>query len=135
MMDVATFAIHKQNIQRRLDAATIGIATQARPADGSYISEDGYIIDPDTGLETDQLACFVSEEMIENAKDRIQQANSFDIDVYEIRYVSSQSEKEDGVVRLSASGAYTDMLTRLFKQDLKIPFAVQSYAVCSYSVK
>lgn len=135
MIDFASFAVQKQNLQRKLDAATIGVAAQARPADGSYISEDGYIIDEATGLETEHIACEVTETMLNQAYDRVSQSTSRDIDLYEIKYVSSQAEKEDGVVRISARGEYNDMMTRIFRQNIKIPFVVQSYAVCSYSVR
>lgn len=133
MIDVASFAIQKKNLQRRLDAAALGIAIQARPTNGTYITEDGFIVDPDTMEVTDHIACEVTDEMVAEAEDRIQQATKVDIDSYQVKYISTQAEKEDGVVRLSVEAEYNDLITKVFKMNIKIPYQVQSYAVCTYS--
>ena len=117
----------KANLQRRLDALTLGIVAKAAPDADTFVDAEGTILIGDReGLKV----CELVEDDFEEAYDRLER-DAYDIQIVSIDEISHEDEMDKGVAKITVTAKATKFLVNGFLNDkLEIKYRFQSVSVC-----
>ena len=132
MIDYLHIASDKANLQRRVDAAVLGMVAEAMPDENVTVDIDGTIT---SGTNTGKKVCEITTDIVNRGIERLRKdAYDAKIDLDGIVNLSDEDQMKSGIAKIEARGYRDDLLIGAFIPNAHFSYIVEGYASCNIKV-
>ena len=132
MIDYLHIASDKANLQRRVDAAVLGMVAEAMPDENVTVYIDGTIT---SGTNTGKKVCEITTDIVNRGIERLRKdAYDAKIDLDGIVNLSDEDQMKSGIAKIEARGYSDDLLISAFIPNAHFSYIVEGYASCNIKV-
>lgn len=132
MIDYLHIASDKANLQRRVDAAVLGMVAEAMPDENVSVDIDGIIT---SGANTGKKVCEITTDIVNRGIERLRKdAYDAKIDLDGIVNLSNEDQMKSGIAKIEARGYSDNLLISAFIPNVHFSYIVEGYASCSIKV-
>ena len=132
MIDYLHIASDKANLQRRVDAAVLGMVAEAMPDENVTVDIDGTIT---SGTNTGKKVCEITTDIVNRGIERLRKdAYDAKIDLDGIVNLSDEDQMKSGIAKIEARGYSDDLLISAFIPNAHFSYIVEGYASCNIKV-
>ena len=132
MIDYLHIASDKANLQRRVDAAVLGMVAEAMPDENVTVDIDGTIT---SGSNTGKKVCEITTNIVNRGIERLRKdAYDAKIDLDGIVNLSDEDQMKSGIAKIEARGYSDDLLISAFIPNAHFSYIVEGYASCNIKV-
>lgn len=132
MIDYLHIASDKANLQRRVDAAALGMVAEAMPDENVSVDIDGIIT---SGTNTGKKVCEITTDIVDRGIERLRKdAYDAKIDLDGIVNLSDDDQMKSGIAKIEARGYSDNLLISAFIPNVHFSYIVEGYASCSIKV-
>lgn len=132
MIDYLHIASDKANLQRRVDAAVLGMVAEAMPGENVTVDIDGTIT---SGSNTGKKVCEITTDIVNRGIERLRKdAYDAKIDLDGIVNLSDEDQMKSGIAKIEARGYSDDLLISAFIPNAHFSYIVEGYASCNIKV-
>lgn len=132
MIDYLHIASDKANLQRRVDAAVLGMVAEAMPGENVTVDIDGTIT---SGTNAGKKVCEITTDIVNRGIERLRK-DAYDarIDLDGIVNLSDEDQMKSGIAKIEARGYSDDLLISAFIPNAHFSYIVEGYASCNIKV-
>ena len=132
MIDYLHIASDKANLQRRVDAAVLGMVAEAMPDENVTVDIDGTIT---SGTDAGKKVCEITTDIVNRGIERLRK-DTYDakIDLDGIVNLSDEDQMKSGIAKIEARGYSDDLLIGAFIPNAHFSYIVVGYASCNIKV-
>ena len=132
MIDYLHIASDKANLQRRVDAAVLGMVAEAMPDENVTVDIDGTIT---SGTDAGKKVCEITTDIVNRGIERLRK-DTYDakIDLDGIVNLSDEDQMKSGIAKIEARGYSDDLLISAFIPNAHFSYIVEGYASCNIKV-
>lgn len=132
MIDYLHIASDKANLQRRVDAAVLGMVAEAMPDENVTVDIDGIIT---SGTDAGKKVCEITTDIVNRGIERLRKdAYDAKIDLNGIVNLSDEDQMKSGIAKIEARGYSDDLLISAFIPNAHFSYIVEGYASCNIKV-
>ena len=132
MIDYLHIASDKANLQRRVDAAVLGMVAEAMPDENVTVYIDGTIT---SGTNAGKKICEITTDIVDRGIERLRKdAYDAKIDLDGIVNLSDEDQMKSGIAKIEARGYSDDLLIGAFIPNAHFSYIVEGYASCNIKV-
>ena len=132
MIDYLHIARDKANLQRRVDAAVLGMVAEAMPDENVTVNIDGTIT---SGTNAGKKVCEITTDIVNRGIERLRKdAYDAKIDLDGIVNLSDEDQMKSGIAKIEARGYSDDLLISAFIPNAHFSYIVEGYASCNIKV-
>ena len=132
MIDYLNIASDKANLQRRVDAAVLGMVAEAMTDENVTVDIDGTIT---SGTNTGKKVCEITTDIVNRGIERLRKdAYDAKIDLDGIVNLSDEDQMKSGIAKIEARGYSDDLLISAFIPNAHFSYIVEGYASCNIKV-
>ena len=132
MIDYLHIASDKANLQRRVDAAVLGMVAEAMPDENVTVDIDGTIT---SGTNAGKKICEITTDIVDRGIERLRKdAYDAKIDLDGIVNLSDEDQMKSGIAKREARGYSDDLLIGAFIPNAHFSYIVEGYASCNIKV-
>ena len=132
MIDYLHIASDKVNLQRRVDAAVLGMVAEAMPDENVTVDIDGTIT---SGTDAGKKVCEITTDIVNRGIERLRKdAYDAKIDLDGIVNLSDEDQMKSGIAKIEARGYSDNLLISAFISNAHFSYIIEGYASCSIKV-
>ena len=132
MIDYLHIASDKANLQRRVDAAVLGMVAEAMPDENVTVDIDGTIT---SGTDAGKKVCEITTDIVNRGIERLRKdAYDAKIDLDGIVNLSDEDQMKSGIAKIEARGYSDNLLISAFISNAHFSYIIEGYASCSIKV-